>query len=147
MAAPSVILFGPLDRILGGQMEYVLLVLALINIGTRAYQHRKHVQQADDGGAEAISRSPIHVATNILLVLAAFYYLTLHHHAGIVTSSLVVGLLLTDFFEFEARKVEARRGIALERPKGAIAASFLALLYILFQSLFFIIKPIWTSII
>ncbi|MFD1589239.1 hypothetical protein ACFR9U_19855 [Halorientalis brevis] len=147
MAAPSVTLFGPLDTVLGGQIEYVLLALAVVNIGTRAYQHRKHVKQADEGGAEAVSRSPLHVASNLALVLAAFYYTTLHYHGGMVASALVVGLFLTDFFEFESRKVEARRGIPIERPKGAIAASILALMYVSYQSLFFLIKPIWSAII
>lgn len=147
MAAPSVTLFGPLDTVLGGQIAYVLLALAVVNIGTRMYQHRKHVKQAEEGGAEAVSRSPIHVASNLALVLASFYYLTLHHHAGIVTSALVVGLFLTDFFEFEARKVEARRGIPIERPKGAIAASILALMYVSYQTLFFLVEPIWSAVI
>ena len=147
MAAPSVTLFGPLDTVLGGQIEYVLLALAVVNIGTRAYQHRKHVKQAEEGGADAVSRSPLHVASNLALVLAALYYTTLHYHGGMVASALILGLFLTDLFEFEARKVEARRGIPIERPKGAIAASILALMYVGYQSLFFVIKPIWSAIV
>ncbi|AQL43815.1 hypothetical protein BV210_14370 [Halorientalis sp. IM1011] len=137
---PSVTLFGPLDTILGPHMEYVLLALAVINIGTRAFTYRRHVKQAEDGGAEAVSRNPIHAASNVLFVLAAFYYTTLHQHSGIVASALVVGVFITDFFEFEARKVEARRGIDIERPKGAIAASLLALAYIAYLSLFFLVE-------
>ena len=137
---PSVTLFGPLDTILGPHMEYVLLALAVINIGTRAFTYRRHVKQAEDDGAEAVSRNPIHTASNVLFVLAAFYYTTLHQHSGIVASALVVGVFITDFFEFEARKVEARRGIDIERPKGAIAASLLALAYIAYLSLFFLVE-------
>jgi len=147
MAAPSVTLFGPLDTVLGGQIEYVLLALAVVNIGTRAFQHRRNVQQAAEGGAEAVSRHPVHVLSNVALVLATFYYTTLHQHGGLVASALVVGLFITDFFEFEARKVEARRGIDLERPKGAIAASLLALTYVAYQALFFVVEPVWSAVI
>jgi hypothetical protein len=146
MAAPSVTFFGPLDTVLGPYMGYVLLALAVVNIATRAFQHRQHVKQAEEG-AEALSRQPIHVASNVLLVLASFYYVSLHQHSGIVASSLIVGLFITDFFEFEARKVEARRGIDLERPKGAIAASAFVLMYVAYITLFFIVKPIWSSIV
>lgn len=146
MADPSVTLFGPLDTALSGWMPYVLLVLAVANVVTRAVQHRTHLQQAQEG-ADAITRHPAHVATNVALVIAAFYYTTLHQHAGIVTSALVVGLFLTDFFEFEARKVEARRGIDIELPKGAIAASVLALMYVGYQSLFFVIEPLWSAVV
>ena len=145
MAGPSVTFFGPLDTVLGGQMEFILLALAVVNLVTRVVQHRSHVQQAEEEGAEAVSRHPAHVASNILLLLAAFYYTTLHQHSGIVTSALVVGVFLTDFFEFEARKVEARRGIALERPKGAIAASVLALTYVSYLALFFLIEGVWAE--
>jgi len=146
MAAPSVTFFGPLDTVLGPYMGYIVLALAVVNIGTRALAHRSHVKQAEEG-ADAISRHPIHVASNVLLVLAAFYYLTLHHHSGVVAASLIAGLFITDFFEFEARKVEARRGIDLERPKGAIAASVLVLVYVSYITLFFIVKPIWSAIV
>jgi hypothetical protein len=144
---PSVMLFGPLDAALAGQMQFVLLALALVNIGTRAFQHRKHVKQAADGGADAVTRHPVHVASNVLLVLASFYYLTLTHPSGIVVSTLVVGVFLTDFFEFESRKVEARRGIDLDRPKGAIAASILALMYVSYLTLFVYIKPFWSAVV
>ncbi len=144
---PSVAIFGPLDTMLGPYMEYVLLVLLLANIAARKIEYETIVQQATQGGAEAISRHPFRVWTNVLLVLASFYYLTLHHHSGIVVSMMTVGLLLTDLFEFEARKVEARREIEIEPPKGAMAASVLALLYIGYISLFFLIKPFWSAVV
>jgi hypothetical protein len=81
------------------------------------------------------------------LVLGAFYYTTVHHHAGMVLAMLALGVIITDFFEFEARKVEARSERTLERPKAALAASVLVLGYALFQSLFFIVEPIFSSII
>jgi hypothetical protein len=147
MAAPSVTFFGPLDTVLGPYMGYVVLALAVVNIATRALAHRSHVSQVEEGGADELRRHPAHVASNVLLVLASFYYLTLHHHSGVVAATLIAGLFITDFFEFEARKVEARRGIDLERPKGAIAASVLVLMYVSYVTLFFIVKPIWSAIV
>ena len=144
---PPVSLFGPLDALLGDSIEYVLLGLVLVNLLTRVLAHRTHVTTAEDGGADTMSRYLPHTASNVLLVLASFYYLTLHHHAGLVTSVLVLGLFITDFFEFEARKVEARRDIPIERPKGAIAASLLTLTYVAYQSLFFIIAPAWGAVV
>ena len=136
-------LFGPVDSALGGQVtgdilviEAVLLGLVVVNMAARALAHRRHVAQADDGGAEAISRHPFHVATNLLLVLASFYYLTIEHHAGMIASAITVTILLTDFFEFESRKVEARREIDIEPPKAAISASVLALTYVGYVTFF-----------
>jgi hypothetical protein len=147
MAEPLVNLFGPLDTYLGPYIEYVLLALLVVNIGARALEYGRIRQQAADGGADAITRHPLRVSTNLLLVVGSFYYMTVHHHGGLVFSTLVLGIFITDLFEFESRKVEARREIAIERPKGAIAASMLALLYIAYQTLFFVIQPVWSSIV
>jgi hypothetical protein len=147
MAEPLVNLFGPVDTVLGPYIEYVLLVLLVVNIGARALEYERIKSQVADGGADAVSRHPIRVGTNVLLLVGSFYYMTVHHHGGLVFSVIVLGLFLTDLFEFESRKVEARREIDIERPKGAIAASILALMYIGYQTLFFIIKPVWSSIV
>ena len=84
---------------------------------------------------------------DVLLVLASFYFLTLSHHSGIVLSVLVVGMVLADFFEFEARLVEARQDLPLEPPKGAMVASALVLLYAAYLALFFVIEPVWSRIV
>jgi len=144
---PSVSLFGPVDALLAPYMEYVLLVLAVVNMGARGIEYRSHVQQAAEGGADAIRRHPLRVGTNVLLVVSGFYYMTLHHHSGMVISTLVLGVFITDLFEFESRRVEARQGWELERPKGAIGASVLVLLYAAFLSLFFLVEPVWSSIV
>jgi len=142
-------LFGPVDSVLGSAItgdvlvvEVVLLGLVLANMAARALAHNRHVSQVDrarDGDAdpdEAISRHPLHVLTNVLLVLGAFYYTTLAHHAGMVASVLVIGVVLTDIFELESRKVEARRDLDLDRPKAAVAGSLLALVYLVYVTLF-----------
>lgn len=140
-------LFGPIDAILEPIIEYVLLVLVLVNMGTRNLAFRSNVKQAQEGGADALSRYPLHELSTLLLVLASFYLMTVEHHAGMITSVLALGLFLTDFFEFESRVVEARQDWSLDSPKAAVAASFLLLLYVAFLSVFFIIKPYWNAII
>ena len=140
-------LFGPVDTILQPIIEYVVLALVLVNMATRFMAHRENVRAAREEGAEAVSRSTVHEITTVLLVLASFYLLTVHHHAGIVLSSLVLGLFITDFFEFEARKVEAIEERPLDRPKAALAASVLVLLYAAYLSVFFIIQPLWNSVV
>jgi hypothetical protein len=145
--APTVNLFGPIDTILGAGVgvadvlviEAVLLVLVLANFFTRMRAHAQHRSQASDG-AEAVTRFLPHEVTNVLIVLGSLYYLTLEAHAGMVMSVLVLGMFLADFFEFEARKVEARRDVELDLPKGAIAAAMLVLAYAAFQSLFFLVE-------
>ena len=140
-------LFGPIDTYLGPIIEYVIFALALGNIVTRYIAHRSHVKQAERGGAEAISRHPAHTVSTILLILSSYYFFTLEVHGGAVLSVLVVGTFITDFFSFEARQVEARRDVNLARPSAAIASSVLVFLYAFYQSLFFIIKPIWNAIV
>jgi len=144
---PFVSLFGPIDTLLAPLIEYLLLGLLVVNMVGRGIEHSQHASQAAEGGPEAIERNALRVGTSFLLVVGSFYYLTVHHHGGMVFSVLVLGLFITDLFEFESRKVEARRGIDIERPKGAIAASFLALLYIGYQSLFFLIAPFWDAVV
>lgn len=142
---PSTLL-GPVD-VLEPFIEFVVLGLVVINMATRALAHRRHVRQADEDGAEGLSLFfPLHIS-NALLVLASFYYATVHPHGGTVMSVLVLGAVLSDVFEFEARKVEARKEVPLERPKAALVSSTLVLLYALYQSLFFVIKPLWSSVV
>jgi len=144
---PFVSLFGPIDRVLAEYITVVLLALLIVNVIGRAMEYGQVKRQASEDGPEAVSRHPLRVGTNFLLVVGSFYYLTVHHHGGMVFSILVVGLFVTDLFEFEARKVEARREIGIDRPKGAIAASLLALAYIAYQSLFFLIAPYWNAVV
>ena len=140
-------LFGPVDAVFEPIIGYVVLALLLVNMATRLYTHRKTVKEARDAEAEDISRPLIHVATNLLLMLASFYYLSFHHHAGIVLTSLVVGVVLTDYFEFDAALVQIREGRDVEAPKASIGAAFVAFLYIAYLTLFTYIKPLWDAVI
>ena len=129
-----------------GVLPYVVLVLVLANLLTRHLAHRNHRRDANDDDAELSHYTP-HVVVTALLVVASFLFMVFHAHGGMVLSALVVGMVVADFFEFEARRVEARNGLPIEAPKSAIAASFVVLLYALFQSLFWIIKGPWEQII
>ncbi|MFB6074391.1 MAG: hypothetical protein ABEJ89_05215 [Haloarculaceae archaeon] len=139
-------LFGPLDQVASGVTAEAIFVLVLLNFLTRFLAYRHHVKQYAEGGAEAITRYAPHVASNVLLVLSSFYFMTLHHHAGFVMSVLVLGLFLTDFFEFESRMVEARREMPLERPKGAMVLSLFVFMYAFYQSFFWILYGPWSAI-
>lgn len=144
---PSVALFGPVDQLLAPYIDFVLLGLLLVNMAGRALEFRQLKQQTEEGDWTDMTRHPLRFGSSLLLVLGSFYYLSLHHHAGMVFSILVLGIFITDLFEFESRQVEVRQGWELERPKGSIAASVLALLYILFQTLFFVVEPVWSAVV
>ena len=129
-------------------IPFIVLGLLLANMVTRLVAHRVHLTQAEEGDDdEAISRFLPHSVTTVLLIVASFAFLIVEPHGGMVMSVLVLGIFLADFFEFESRKVEARNDMTMERPKAAVTASLVALLYAGYQSLFFIIEPIWTAII
>ncbi|PSP76496.1 hypothetical protein BRC81_12840 [Halobacteriales archaeon QS_1_68_20] len=140
-------LLGPLDA-LGPYVEYIILVLVLVNFVTRRVAHGRHVRQADASeDAEEVTRSTFHEVTNVLLLLSSFYYASVEPHGGTVMSVLVIGLVITDFFEFEARKVEARKGDPLDAPNGAITAAVLVLLYAAYQALFHLIEGPFSAIV
>jgi len=139
-------LLGPVDA-LEPVAGYLVLALVLVNMGTRWLAFRNYRKQANDEDREEVSRWVPHELTNLLLVLTSFYYLTLHHHAGIVLSTLVLGLFITDFFEVEARSVELRRDVPLDRPKAAMIASLVVFLYAAYISVFFLVKDYWDAVI
>lgn len=138
----------PLDALeaVAGVLPYVVLALVLANLVTRHLAHRKHKQAYRDDAAELDHYTP-HVLVSMLLIVASFLFMIVHPHGGMVMSVLIVGMVVSDFFEFEARQVELRNGLPLEAPKSAIVASFVVLLYALFQSLFWIIKGPWEQVI
>ena len=140
-------LFGVVDAVLRPYVGYIILALVLVNMVARALEYRSIVKEARDGGVEAVTRSGLRVATNMLLVVLTFYYATVHYHAGTVLSILVVGMVITDLFEFESRLVEIRQEFSIDRPNAAIAASVLVLLYISYLMLFQFIKPYWSQVV
>ncbi|MFA1610503.1 DUF7313 family protein [Halobellus rubicundus] len=141
----------PIDALesIDGILPIVVFALVVLNILTRLLQHNRHERQAEEGDDdEAISRWLPHTATTLAMVFASLLYMIVAPHGGMVMSVLVLGVFVTDFFEFESRKVEARsKSKDLEKPTAAIGASAFALLYASYQSFFFLIAPIWNSIV
>ncbi|WP_416839024.1 hypothetical protein [Haloferax sp. DFSO52] len=138
----------PLDQLAAVEpiLPFAILVLVLANFATRLLAYRSYVQQAEDG-AEELSRSLAHSFTSGGLVLLSFLYMVVEPHGGMVMSVLVVGMFVTDFFEFEARNVEARNDRKLDRPNGALVASVLVFLYAAYQALFFLVADLWNAVI
>jgi len=136
---------GALDA-LEPYIAHVVLALVVVNMFTRIRAHSVHESQVEDG-ADELSRHLPHTITTVALVLASFVFLIVEPHGGMVMSVIAVGLFLTDFFEFESRQVEARNDMTFERPKGAVAASLLALLYAGYQSLFVFVQPLWRLVV
>lgn len=128
-----------------GVLPYVVLALVVANLVTRHLAHNQHKSAASND--ESLSHYGPHVVVSMLLVLASFLFMVVHPHGGMVMSVLILGMVVSDFFEFEARKVEVRNEMTLEAPKSAIAASFVVLLYALYQSLFWVIKGPWEAIV
>ena len=129
-------------------LPFVILVLVIADIGLRMLAQRSYESDAERGDDdEALSRYLPLEAANLLLVALSFAFTVVEPHAGVVLSVLVLGMVLSDFFEYEARRVEARNGMELERPNSAIVASVLVFLYAGFESVFFLIQPYWTQIV
>ncbi|EJN60496.1 hypothetical protein SAMN04487950_2152 [Halogranum rubrum] len=138
----------PIDALaeVEGLLKYAILGLVLVNMVTRILAHSKQRKQVDDDDSN-LSRWLPHSVVSILLLLASFAFMIVEPHGGMVMSVLVLGMFVADFFEFEARQVEARNGLDFERPKAAITASVIVLLYAAFQSLFFLVKDYWNLVI
>ena len=138
---------GALEAV-AGVLPFVLFGLVVLNVLTRFLAHRKHVQQAREGtDDEAMSRYLPHETTNGALLLGSFLFAVVEPHGGVVLAVLVLGMFLSDFFEYESRCVEARNDMTVERPKSALAASVLVFLYAGFQSLFFVVQPLWEAVV
>lgn len=136
---------GALDA-LEPYIAHVVLALVVVNMLTRIRAHSVQQSQVEDG-ADELSRYLPHSLSSIAMVLASFVFLIIEPHGGMVMTVIIVGLFVTDFFEFESRQVEARNDMTFERPKGAVVASLLALLYAGYQSLFVFIQPVWNAIV
>ena len=133
-------------EVIGEYLVYAVLVLVLANMVTRILAHNHHGKEAEDD-SEELSRYAPHTATNVLLVLVSMLYLAVEPHSGMVTVVLVLGVFFSDFFEFEAREVEARTNEPIERPKASIAASVILLLYVAYVGLFFLVKGYWNLVV
>lgn len=136
---------GGLEAV-AGILPHVILILVLATMATRILAHRRH-EQAVAEGADSLSRFYPHWALMGVLALITFAFQIVRPHGGLIMSVFVLATFISDFFEFEARNVEARNGMELERPKGALTATTILLAYAAYQSLFFLVAPYWSAII
>lgn len=128
-------------------LPFAILAVVLVNLLTRILAQRSYEQTAAGGDDEAMTRYLPHETVNVLLVLLSFGYMIVHPHGGMVLSILVVGMVISDFFEYEARRVEARNDMEMDKPNSAIVASVLVVAYAGYQALFFVIEPLWSAIV
>jgi hypothetical protein len=129
-------------------LPWVILGVAVLNMGTRLLAHRQHTRQAREGDDDdLIERSTLHSLTTVLLLASSFTYLIVAPHGGMVMTVLAVSVFLADFFEFESRRVEARNERDLQPPRAAIGASLLVLGYAGFQAAFGFLAPFWNAIV
>lgn len=127
--------------VIGPVLPLAILVLALANVGTRLLAHREHRDQAED--ADELDRYAPHTFTTVGLVFLSFLLIFHRPTGGTLLSLVAVTLLVADFFEFEARNVEARNDMVIERPKSAMAASVLVLIYAVYYSLVTLNLTFW----
>jgi len=131
--------------VVGPILPFAILTMAVVNVVTRLLAHRQHVRQAREG--DAVERYTPHDVTTIGLVLLCFLFAVHRPVGGALLSTIAITVFLADFFEFEARNVEARNDLSIERPKGAMAASAILLLFAAYYGLFFIVDPIADALI
>ena len=125
----------------GPLLPIAILTLAVGNIITRLLSHRKHKQQVE-AGEEGLDRYTPHVFTTTGLVILGLLFTIHRPTSGMILMLPLIGLFITDFFEFESREVEARNDLEFERPKAGIAVSLLVLVYAAYYGLPFLYQPV-----
>jgi hypothetical protein len=125
----------------GPLLPIAILTLAVGNIITRLLSHRKHKQQVEDG-EEGLDRYAPHEFTTTGLVILGLLFTIHRPTSGMILMLPLIGLFITDFFEFESREVEARNDLEFERPKAGIAISLLVLVYAAYYGLPFLYQPV-----
>ena len=138
---------GALESV-AGVLPYVILAVVLVNVVTRLLAQRSFERAAAEGDDDdALSRYLPHETVNVLLIVLSFAFMIVEPHGGMVLSVLVVGMVISDFFEYESRRVEVRNNLEIDKPNSAIVASALVIVYAGYQALFFLVEPLWSSIV
>ncbi|MFW6000637.1 MAG: DUF7313 family protein, partial [Halorubrum sp.] len=122
---------------------YAIFVMTVANLATRHLAHRRHVEQGQDG--DSVEAYTPHEFTNVGLVLLSFVFIITAPVRGTILSVLVLSMFIADFFELEARNVEARNDMEIEAPKSSIAASLVVLVWTSYFALFFVVEGIWNQ--
>ncbi|XVH30747.1 DUF7313 family protein [Haloferacaceae archaeon DSL9] len=127
---------------LGDILPIAILVLAVANVLTRYLAHRANVRQAEAGDKdENVARYLPHTVTNFGLVVLALLFVVQRPVSGMIMGIPIAALFIADFFEFEARCVEARNGMPIEQPKSSIVVSSVVLIYAAYYGLAMLYGP------
>jgi hypothetical protein len=139
---------GALDP-LAPILPLAILVLLVVNLVTRYIQHQNHRVQATLADDDvAMRRFAPHSFTTVGTVVLSLLYLITTPHGGMIMTALVLAVLFTDLFEYEARLVEARsKSLEISAPTSALGATVVAILYAGYQALFFLLEPLWSAIV
>ena len=98
-------------------------------------------ETAVDDDTDSLDRYTPHVFTTTGLVILGMLFTLYKPIGGMILMIPVIGLFITDFFEFESREVEARNDMEFERPKAALGVSVLVLIYAAYYGLQFLYAP------
>ena len=126
---------------IGPLLPVAILTLVVVNLITRLLSHRKHKQQVA-ADSEELDRYPPHVFTTTGVVVLGLLFTIYRPTSGMILMVPVIGLFITDFFEYESREVEARNDMTFEQPKAGIAVSLLVLVYAAYYALPFLYEPV-----
>ena len=127
----------------GPALPYAIFVMTIANLATRHLAHRRHVDQGEE--ADSVEAYTPHVFTNVGLVLLSFVFILVAPVRGTILSILVLAMFIADFFELEARNVEARNDMPIEAPKSSIAASLFVLVFASYYALWFLVAGLWNQ--
>jgi tryptophan-rich sensory protein len=131
-------------EVVGPVLPFAILVLAVANVITRHLAHSQHVDQAAE--RDEVDQYVPHAFTNVGLLLVCLLF-TLHNiTGGAILSVIVLTMVIADLFEFEARNVEARNDMTVEKPKSAIVTSALVLVWTAYYVLVAANLPIWEAV-
>lgn len=132
-------------EVVGPMLPFAIFTLALANVATRHRAYSQHVDQAAE--RDEVDQYLPHVFTNFGLLIVCLLF-TLHNvTGGAILSVIVLTMVIADLFEFEARNVEARNDMTIEKPKSAIVTSLLVLVWTVYYVLVAANLQIWDAII
>ena len=131
-------------EVVGPMLPFAILVLALANLVTRHLAHSSHVEQAES--ADSLDQYLPHIITNVGLVLVCLLFTLVQPTGGAILSTIAVTMFIADLFEFEARNLEARNDMKIERPKSSLLASSIVVLYAFYYVLTVLGATFWGSL-
>lgn len=131
-------------EVVGPMLPFAILVMTVANVVTRHLAHNQHVEQARE--RDEVDQYFPHAFTNFGLLIVCLLFTIYHVTGGAILSIIVITMVIADFFEFEARNVEARNDLTVEKPKSSIFTSGLVLIWTAYYVLVAANLPLWEAI-